>query len=102
MFDDAEKSQRAAREFLLGGPTFRFDGIEDSIKLLSTSTGRAPDSWEFAYEFQCRQAGYGDRSGQMLAQVITDHRAQILVEQGKVVHAVLDGRWDELRQEMIG
>lgn len=102
MFHDAETSQRAARDFLLGGPTFRFDGIEDSVKLLSTSTGSIPGSWEFEYEFQCRQAGYGDRSGQMLAQVITDHRARIVVEQGEVIYAVLDGRWDELRQTMVG
>ena len=99
MFD--EESQGVARGFLQGSSTFCFDGIEDSVKLISTSAGKEPGSWELEYEFQCRYAGYGDRAGQMLAQVITTHRAQVVIREGKVTHAILDDRWDMLSQNLV-
>ena len=95
------ESQGIAVEFLSHSPTFRFDGLENTLKLIQDEDGERLSRWIFYYEFQSRHAGYGDRSGLMLAQVITDHRAQIVVEQGEVVYAVLDGRWDELRQRII-
>lgn len=94
-----EESQEIAMAFLRNSPTFRFDGMEATLRLASSEAGEKPNTWVFHYEFQSRQAGYGDRTGLMLAQVITDHRAQIVVEQGKIVSAVLDGKWDELRQK---
>jgi len=94
-----QNSQEIAIDFLRNSPTFRFDGIEQTLELVqSQSEGR---SWEFQYEFQSRHAGYGDRTGLILAQVITDHRAQIVVERGEVIHAVLDGKWDMLSQKII-
>ncbi len=96
-----DESQEIAVEFLRNSPTFRFDGMEATLKLVGSEAGDKPNNWVFHFEFQSRQAGYGDRTGLMLAQVITDHRAQIVVEQGEVVYAVLDGKWDELRQKMI-
>jgi hypothetical protein len=96
-----EDSQRIAADFLRNSPTFRFDGIENTLKLVWSGAEDKPHRWEFHYEFQSRNAGYGDRTGLMLAQVITDHRAQIVVEQGEAVHAVLDGKWDMLRQKII-
>jgi hypothetical protein len=94
-----EESQRIALEYLRSSPTFAFDGIEDTLKLVSTMAQQRPYSWQFEYEFKCRHAGYGDRSGKILAQVITSHRAQILVEQGEVSRAVLDDSWDMLKQQ---
>jgi len=96
-----EDSQKIAEDFVRGSPTFRFDGIDDTLKLVWSGGEEKTSRWEFHYEFQSRHAGYGDRTGLILAQVITDHRAQIVVEQGEVVHAVLDGKWDMLRQKII-
>ena len=96
-----EDSQKTAIDFLRNSPTFRFDGIENTLKLVWSGAEEKLYRWEFHYEFQSRHAGYGDRTGLILAQVITDHRTQIMVEQGKVVHAVLDGKWDMLRQKII-
>lgn len=96
-----EDSQKIAVDFLRTSPTFRFDGIEDTLKLVWSGAEEKPYRWEFHYEFQSRHAGYGDRTGLILAQVITNHRAQIVVEQGEVVHAVLDDKWDMLRQKII-
>jgi len=94
-----EESQAIAVQFLRSSPTFRFDGIEGTLRLAASEAGAKANSWVFNYEFQSRQAGYGDRTGLIGAQVITDHRAQIVVEQGEVVSAIIDDRWDELRQK---
>jgi hypothetical protein len=96
-----EESQRIALEYLRSSSTFAFDGMEDTLKLVSTTAQPKPYSWQFEYEFKCRHAGYGDRTGMILAQVITSHRAQIVVEEGEVIRAVLDDEWDMLRQQFI-
>ena len=96
-----EQSQKIAEEFLRNSPTFKFDGVEDTLKLVNTAVREKLYCWEFDYEFKCRHAGYGDRSGKILAQVITLHRAMIVVQRGEVIHAMLDGRWDMLDQKIV-
>ena len=97
-----EESQKIAEEFLRNSPTFVFDGIEDTVRLVDTITLRCPCCWQFIFEFESRHAGYGDRTGQALAQVITPHKAAITVEQGEVRYAVMDGKWDMINQKMLG
>ena len=96
-----EESEKLARGFVRDSRTFELDGIEESLKLVETLQARCPGCWAFVYTFDSRHAGYGDRSDQMLAQVITLHKASVMVEQGKVVRAVLDGEWDMMAQEMV-
>ena len=96
-----EESQRIAEEFVRNSPTFVFDGIEDILRLTDTITLQCPYCWQFILEFDSRHAGYGDRTGQALAQVITRHIAQITVVMGEVKSAVMDGSWDMLNQEII-
>lgn len=96
-----EESQSIAEEFVRNSPTFVFDGIEDSLKLVHTETLRCPFCWQFTFEFQSRHAGYGDRTGQALAQVITTHQAVITVMQGQVTYAVIDKEWDIIKQAPI-
>ena len=95
-----EESRRIAEEFLRNSPTFAFDGIEDTLRLVDTLRPRCPYCWAFIFEFESRHAGYGDRTGQALAQVITPHQASISVEQGEVKFAVMDDKWDMLSQKM--
>ena len=97
-----EESEGIAREYVTGSPTFRFDGIEDTLVLVHTETLRCPYCWEFEFEFDCRHSGYGDRTGLVLAQVITPHSASVRVIEGEVNRAVLDGTWDMMLQESIG
>lgn len=97
-----EESLNVAQQFLKNSPTYKFDGIEETLKHKDTLTLRCQYCWQFIFTFDSRQAGYGDRTGQMLAQVITPHTARITVEQGKVTYAVLDNKWDILKQEKIG
>ena len=96
-----EGSQAIAEEFVRGSPTFDFDGIEKTLKLTKTLTAQRPDHWSFTFEFDSRAAGYGDRPGKMLAQVITHHRAVITVEQMEITSAVMDEKWDMLSQREI-
>lgn len=97
-----EESQMIAEKFVRNSRTFVFDGIEDSLKLVDTITLRCPSCWQFIFEFQSRHAGYGDRMGQPLAQVITPHRAVITVMQGKVTYAVMDEKWDIIKEALVG
>ena len=96
-----EESEEIARNHLLNSPTCKFDGIEDSLELAAIYKGCCPYCWQFVFEFQCRHAGYGDRTGQMLAEVITPHTAGITVDQGEVVSAIMDDQWDMMKQKMI-
>jgi len=97
-----EESQRIAEEFVKNSPTFIFDGIEDTLRLTETLTARCPYCWVFIFEFDSSQAGYGDRTGQALAEVITPHRAAIAVEQLVITSAVMDDKWDMIKQEIVG
>ena len=96
-----EESQKIAEEFLRDSPTFVFDGIEDTLRLADTLTARCPYCWAFIFEFDSGHPGYGDRTGQVLAQVITPHRAVIVVERLEIISAVMDDEWDMICQEMV-
>ncbi|MFW6056028.1 MAG: hypothetical protein ACOC9B_01780 [Chloroflexota bacterium] len=107
-----EEARQIAEEFVRNSPTFVFDGIENTLELVDTAgmaTGTVSpeidevspvEGWAFTFSFESRHAGYGDRTGQMLAQVITPHLAVITVQEGEVTSAVMDGRWDMIQQEM--
>ncbi len=93
------ESLEIAREFVLKSPTYRFDG--ENLTYIETLTAKCPNCWVFIFEFTSRKAGYGDRSKQQVAQVITQHTAEVTVENGKVTAAVLDDVWDMINQKMI-
>lgn len=98
-----EMGQMMAKEFVQNSPTFSFDGIDDSLRLSDISSlSRSQYAWAFVFEFESRHAGYGDRTGHILAQMITPHTATIIVDRGEIVSAQLDEQWDMVRQEIIG
>ena len=104
MLDEAvteEQAEQTGRDFVKNSPTFIFDGIEDTLELVETLYPDIENAWQFVYEFDSQHAGYGDRTGQMLAQVITPHQAIITVEKGQVISAIMDEKWDMLKQGMI-
>lgn len=90
-----------ALHFLRNAPTFRFDGVIDSLRVERVETLRMPWTWEVTIAFKCRHAGYGDRTGEVLSQVVTPHMIKVAVSKGRVMRAVIDERWDELNQRMI-
>jgi len=95
------KARQIAEGFVESSPTFVYDGIEETLELVETLYPDMENAWQFVFRFESRHAGYGDRSGQMLAQVITPHEAMIAVERDQVKSAVMDERWNMLRQEML-
>lgn len=94
-----EESLKIAREFVEKSSTYKYDGAD--LKHVETKTLQCSSCWVFVFEFTCRHAGYGNRSKQMLLQVITPHTAVVSVENGKVTSAVLDDQWDMINQKII-
>ena len=91
---------KIAKNFIESSPTFSYDGIPGSIEVVDKE--RVNDGWKITLKFRCRSAGYGNRSGMMVAQVITEHIAEIVIRDHKVISAIYDGKWDELAQKPIG
>ena len=96
-----EDSRETAEEFVKDSPTFEFDGIEETLSLVETLYPDIENTWQFVFTFDSLHAGYGDRSDEVLAEVITPHEAIITVENGEAVTAVMDEIWDMINQEMI-
>jgi hypothetical protein len=94
-----EEGQRTAEEFVRLESTFRFDGMPDTLEV--TSTTSVGNGWQYTIEFDSRHAGYGNRSGQILAQVITHHTAEVTVQAGLVTKAIMDGVWDMVNQRIV-
>ena len=79
-----EQSEEIANQLLRSSPTFASRGIKESLKLLSTTPLDHPFSWQFNYEFQCQYPGYGWLGSEPTPPTITPHKAQIVVQEGKV------------------
>jgi hypothetical protein len=94
-----ETPQQIAEDFVKAEATYVFDGMPETLELTGSNTGTLP--WTFTFGFDSRHAGYGDRTGGMLAQVITRHTAVITVENGKVTLAVMDGVYDMFNQKFL-
>jgi hypothetical protein len=91
-----------ATGYLAQAPTFRFDGINGSLNVISAvSLESYPVQYLVNVSFDCLHSGYGDRTSQVLLQVVTHHYALVGVVGGAVVSAILDGQWDELRRAYI-
>lgn len=96
-----EQSREIAEAFIIKSGTFSFDGIDGTLELKDTDTLRCPSCWKFVYEFQSDHAGYGNRGGMVVAEVLTPHKAEITVVRGEVTRAILDGWWDMITQEKL-
>lgn len=100
--DPQENAVKIAKDFIVQAPTFKFDGIVETLSVVDAVTLESfPVHYIVTITFDSRQAGYGNREGQILAQVITSHTAKVTVVSDKVVSATLDNTWDELKQVQI-
>jgi hypothetical protein len=93
-----QEAVEIALDFVETCSTFLFDGVDDSGEVVSLDILRMPWTWEVTIRFQSTHAGYGNRSSQMLAQVMTAHEVRVTVSAGAVIRAVMDGEWDVLNQ----
>lgn len=90
-----------AINFLKQSPTFKFDGLLDSIRVKRVETLKIPWTWEVTISFDCRNSGYGDRTGKIVLPVITSHEISIVVSRGRIIKAIIDDRWDEIEQRFL-
>jgi hypothetical protein len=96
-----EKAQALANSTVTHEPTYEFDGIQNTLKLLDTLKLTNEDGWVFTYSYESSHAGYGDRTGLTLAQVVTPHTAIITIKNNRVNSAVMDGKWDMILQKTV-
>jgi len=94
-----EESRQIAEEAVKNASTFKFDGFD--LQFVSSEALDCPSCWEFTFSFKSRAAGYGDRTGQMLAQVVTPHTIRVTVDNGTVTSLVTDQTFDELNQRFL-
>ena len=92
-------------DFVKNSSTSKFDGIQNSLSF--TKTDYCPISScrtiEYTVKFQSAHPGFGDRSGQVLAPVITDHTAKVYYDQdnNNVFSANCDNTWDMLQDREL-
>jgi hypothetical protein len=99
VFTQAESQLVAQNWVETTSPTYTFDGMD--LTLVSEEV-RVPDTeYEYVFTFDSRAAGYGDRSEEMAAQVITPHEIRVVVSSGVVTSVVTDGVYDEMTGQMI-
>ena len=98
---DEEAAQQTAEQFVRNRPTYTFDGMDGTLDLVDSVNLNGENAWQFTWEFTSSQSGYGDRTDQMLNQVLTPHSAVITVENGAVTRAVMDEQWDMIEQRML-
>jgi len=90
------EAKELAVEWLKNAPTYSFDGIDGSIRSIDCVILESyPEQYVVTIVFKCAHPGYGDRSDMVLAQVITEHTAVIVIVESTVQSAVIDGEWDE-------
>ena len=92
-----ETSVEAALKFLEDSPTFQFDGIPESVIVDIVIPYRMRWTYGVTINFTCSHAGYGDRTDMILAQVLTDNQARIIVEKNTVIGAFIDNYWDMMK-----
>jgi len=90
-----------AWDYMEASPTWMFDGIEGTLEQVEARKDESPYSWTFVFEFESAHAGYGNRAGQVLAQVVTPHQAVISVGAMEVTSAVMDEKWNMMTQSTL-
>jgi hypothetical protein len=103
--DGQQSSQGAiviAMNFIKKAPTYSFDGMDGSLNVTDVLTLKSnPVQYAVIISFDCGHPGYGDRSGQILPQMVAHHVAEIVVANGIVTSAIIDSQWDEIKLTRI-
>ncbi len=92
-------SREIAENWIINeSPTFVFDGENLTFE---RDEILGEKKYKFVFSFESRAAGYGDRTDEVLAQVITPHTMEIVLEEGEVVSAITDEIFDEMQGKML-
>ena len=98
---DESEVRTITETWIKGAPTYAYDGSGLTL-VNATRSGTEPVRSELTYRFTSSHAGYGNRSGTVTAQAITEHTIRVTVADRAVESAVIDDRWDETGQFLIG
>ena len=96
-----EQAIALTEQFIRSTATYAFDGIEGSLKRLKVKSADGGKSWQLDYVFKCQHPGYGDRSGQALMGVVTEHSTQVTIRDCRIVAAICDQTYDLLTERQI-
>lgn len=102
--EDQEKNDAlgVAQRFIVTSPTFAFDGDANTLDTVYVGSAESfPPQHMIKMTFDSAHGGFGNREGQMLTQVITHHKIDIIVSEGTVISAVTDDVWDELNHQYV-
>jgi hypothetical protein len=98
---DESQIRALAESWIKEAPTYAYDGSD--LRFVSYVQQESfPVRHVINYTFTSSHAGYGNRSALVTAPVITGHTIQVVVVDGTVDTAVIDGEWDEIGQFLIG
>ncbi len=95
-----KEAEKMAEKWIKQSPTYAYDGYDLELENHHVLES-FPEQHVLTYSFKSRHGGYGNRSGQMVTQVITPHNITVRIEQRKVVSAVIDNQWDEIEQKPL-
>ena len=98
---DESQVKALAEAWIKGAPTYTWDG--SGLQFVNYARQESfPVRHELTYTFTSGHAGYGNRSAQATAQLITAHTINITIIDRTVDSAVIDGNWDEKGQFILG
>ncbi len=91
-----------AKMFVLSSPTFAFDGMEDTLEFGSiTILESFPEQYVLDVNFTSSHGGFGDRTDQIVTQVLSPHTMKIIISEGNVISAIIDNTWDDLNNQYV-
>ena len=96
-----KEAESIAETWIENSPTYSFDGFDMKLEkhdILET----IPEQHTLTYSFTSRHGGYGNRTDEIVTEVITPHTIEVTVSEKNVISAIIDGEWDEMAQEFIG
>ena len=95
-----DESKAVALAFAKTDETFLTDGVAFEEKGFEALSCR--DCFAFFFQFTSRHMGYGNRTGRIMSRALTLHKMRVEVGGGVVSSAVIDGKWDALKEELLG
>jgi hypothetical protein len=100
MSTSPEEAERIGRTWVETAPTYSFDGFDlklEDHEVLETF----PEQHVLNYTFTSSHGGYGNRANRIVTEALTPHSIEVIVSEGEVMSAVIDGEWDEIAQKLL-
>jgi hypothetical protein len=95
-----EEAERIAETWIETAPTYSFDGFDLTLEDHEVLEA-FPEQHVLNYTFTSRHGGYGNRTDQIVTEALTPHIIEVVVSEGEVKSAVIDGEWDEIAQQPL-